>query len=221
MSFFDDLVRDTAAARLALLQVPILQDALAGRVARHQYTAFLIQAYHHVRHTAPLLTACGERLPEHMDWLRAAVAHYVEEETGHDEWILSDLAACGVDPDVVRRSAPAFATELMVAYAWHQIERCNPVGFFGMVHVLEGTSVAIATAAAQAIQRALGLPAQAFTYLTSHGSLDVEHTRLFEVLMNRLDHDEDRRAVVRCAHAFYQLYGDMFRALPREDRRTA
>ena len=42
------------------------------------------------------------------------------------------------------------ATELMVAYAYDTIARGNPVGFFGMVHVLEGTSVSrVATRALQ------------------------------------------------------------------------
>ena len=55
--------------------------------------------------------------------------------------------------------------------------RRNPVGFFGMVHVLEGTSVALALHAADRIQQALGLPTRAFTYLRSHGELDQEHIK--------------------------------------------
>jgi hypothetical protein len=37
-------------------------------------------------------------------------------------------------------------------------QRGNPLGFFGMVHVLEGTSVSLALLAADAIQKPLGLP---------------------------------------------------------------
>ncbi len=42
----------------------------------------------------------------------------------------------------------------MVAYVYDYIARRNPVGFFGMVHVLEGTSTALATTAAQVDPRA-------------------------------------------------------------------
>jgi hypothetical protein len=46
----------------------------------------------------------------------------------------------------------------MVAYAYDTIARGNPLGFFGMVHVLEGTSVALALLAADAIQKPLACP---------------------------------------------------------------
>ena len=102
----------------------------------------------------------------------------------------------------------------MVAYVYDRIARHNPVSFFGMVNVLEGTSIALATRAASAIRGSLALPPTAFSYLNSHGSLDLEHMRFFEELMNRLDTDEDREAVVHTARVVYRLYGDMFRSLP-------
>ena len=84
-----------------------------------------------------------------------------------------------------------------------------------MVHVLEGTSIAIATAAAEAMRGSLGLPAAAFTYLASHGKVDIGHVKFFEDLMNRLDDTHDQEAVVDCARAMYRLYGDVFRSLPQ------
>ena len=214
MTFFHTLQDRTAAERDHLLAAPVLQLAVDGKLSLETYIAFLTQAYHHVKHTVPLLMACGARLPERHEWLRSAIAEYIEEELGHQEWILNDLAACGADPEAVRHGQPALATELMVAYVYDRIARHNPVSFFGMVNVLEGTSIALATRAASAIRGSLGLPPAAFSYLNSHGSLDLEHMRFFEELMNRLDTDEDREAVVHTARVVYRLYGDMFRSLP-------
>ena len=214
MTFFHPLQDRTAAERDHLLTAPVLQLAVDGKLELHTYIAFLTQAYHHVKHTVPLLMACGARLPERHEWLRSAIAEYIEEELGHQEWILNDLAACGADPEAVRHGQPALATELMVAYVYDRIARHNPVSFFGMVNVLEGTSIALATRAASAIRGSLELPPTAFSYLNSHGSLDLEHMRFFEELMNRLDTDEDREAVVHTARVVYRLYGDMFRSLP-------
>lgn len=216
MPFFDSLQRRTEAARAELFAVPVIQDCLAGRVTRAQYLAFLTQAYHHVKHTVPLLMACYGRLPETQGWLRSAITHYIAEETGHEEWILSDIAASGGDAAAVRSGTPAPAAELMVAYVYDFVARRNPVGFFGMVQVLEGTSQALATRAAQAIRGRLGLPAEAFTYLTSHGALDQEHLRFFAGLMDRLETREDQDAVTHVANMVYRLYGDVFRALPRD-----
>ena len=95
MSFHERLQRETAAERAHLLSAPILQDAASGRVTLAQYRAFLGQAFHHVRHTVPLLMACGARLPARHEALRHAIAEYIDEEIGHEEWILDDIAACG------------------------------------------------------------------------------------------------------------------------------
>ena len=213
MPFFEQLLQATTTEREALQAVPVIRRALAGQVSRALYVDFLGQAYHHVKHTLPLLMACGARLPASHEWLREAMAHYVEEEIGHQEWILKDIAACGADAEAVRHGAPNAATELMVAYAYDTIARGNPVGFLGMVHVLEGTSVSLATHAAKALQVALDLPARAFVYLTSHGSVDVEHVDFFAGIVNRLDDGADRQAVIHGARMFYRLYGDVFRSL--------
>ena len=217
MSFYADLRAVTAGAREAFLAVPAVQRGLHGRIARASYVAFLAEAYHHVRHTVPLLMMCGARLPESLAWLRVAVADYIAEEIGHDAWILDDIAAAGGDAAAVQAGAPSAATELMVAYAYDTVQRGNPVGLFGMVFVLEGTSVALATRAADALQTALQLPAAAFTYLISHGALDRSHLATFEGLMNRLERAEDRQAVLHAADRFYLLYGNVFRSLPLDE----
>jgi len=212
-SVYDRLVAQTEPARRAFLAIPILQRALQGRVTLDEYRAFLGQAYHHVRHTVPLLMGCGYRLPDRLNWLRRALGEYIEEEVGHEEWILDDIAACGGDAGAARAARPLPATELMVAYAYDTIQRRNPAGMFGMVFVLESTSAALASHAADAIQGSLGLPKGAFRYLTSHGSLDQEHMRFFQSLVNRFDDPDDVDALLHCAGMFYRLYGDVFRSL--------
>lgn len=214
MSFHTQLLEQTQTARAGLLSVPIIQGALQGQVSLPSYIAFLTEAYHHVKHTVPLLQACKAALPPHHAWLNGAMDEYVEEERGHDEWILDDIRACGADAEAVRHGQPGHATEVMVAYAHDTIARGNPLGFFGMVHVLEGTSVALALMAADRIQHGLGLPDAAFSYLRSHGTLDQEHTAHFELLMDRIDDPQDQAAIVHAASAFFRLYADVFRSLP-------
>ncbi|WP_447594285.1 TenA family transcriptional regulator [Stenotrophomonas rhizophila] len=221
MSFHSELLAQTQQARAGLIAIPIIQSALGGQIARDDYVAFLGQAYHHVRHTVPLLMACGARLPARLEWLRTAIGEYIEEEMGHQEWVLDDLAACGADRAQAAASAPSLATELMVSYAYDTIQRGNPVGFFGMVLVLEGTSVALATRAANTIQTSLDLPRNAFSYLLSHGDLDIEHVGFFEGLMDRLDDPSDQQAVIHAAQRFYVLYGDIFRTLRQDGARWA
>jgi len=211
MSFYDQLQQQTEEARESLLSIPLIQRGVRGDLSLEEYIAFLSQAYHHVKHTVPLLMACGSRLTDEQEWLREAIAEYIDEEKGHQEWILSDIAACGGDAEAVRNGQPNLSTELMVAYGYDTVTRGNPLGFFGMVNVLEGTSTALATKAARAIQKSLGLPEKACTYLLTHGDLDIGHMEFFKGLMNRIEDQGDRRAIVHAARVFYRLYGDIFR----------
>ena len=85
-----------------------------------------------------------------------------------------------------------------------------------MVQVLEGTSIVAASTAADHIRENLQLPKKAFSYLYSHGALDLEHVDFFRSLMNRIDDINDQQAIIHCANVFYKLYGDIFRSLPLE-----
>ena len=214
MSFHAQLLQQTVQARMGLLSAPIIQGCLRGEVSLPSYIAFLTEAYHHVKHTVPLLQACQAALPAHHAWLKPALDEYVEEEKGHEEWILDDIRACGGDAEAVRHGRPGHAAEVMVAYAYDTIQRGYPLGFFGMVHVLEGTSVSLALLAADSIQKPLNLPDSAFSYLRSHGTLDQEHTAHFQLLMDQISDPQDQADIVHSAKAFFRLYGDVFRGLP-------
>jgi pyrroloquinoline quinone (PQQ) biosynthesis protein C len=211
--FYNQLLEATSRERDELFNLPLIKAGASGKVSLPTYVAFLTEAYHHVKHTVPLLMSCGSRLPENYEWLREAVAEYIEEELGHQEWILNDIKACGADAEAVRHGQPSQATELMVAYAYDMINRVNPIGFFGMVLVLEGASVAMATQAGAAIQQSLGLSNKAFSYLTSHGSLDIDHIDFYEGLVNKIEDDKERDLLIHSAKNFYKLYGDIFREL--------
>jgi pyrroloquinoline quinone (PQQ) biosynthesis protein C len=213
MHLYERLQRDTSTGRDYLLAAPAIQRALRGDVTRELYVEFLTQAYHHVRHTVPLMMAVGSRLPERHEWLRDAVLHYLDEEAGHEQWILNDIQHAGGDREAAAATQPSVATECMVAYAYDTIMRRNPLGFFGMVYVLEGTSVALALHAADRIQARLQLPGAAFSYLRSHGELDQEHVGHLASILERFTDRADSDAVLRCANGIYWLYGNVFRGL--------
>ena len=215
MPFYDRLVRETAPAQARMIAVPQLLAGLSGKISRATYIAYLTQAFHHVRHTVPLMQEPRSRLADR-PFLIEALDEYIEEETGHEAWILNDIAAAGGSAQEAAASPPYPATQAMVDHAYRTIRTGNPTAFFGMVFVLEGTSVAMASQGAAAVARALGLPPQAFTYLNSHGALDQDHLRFFENLMNRIDDADDQRAIIAMANDMFGLFGAMFAAIPME-----
>lgn len=213
MSFYQTLQEQTGSAREKMLSAPVIAHCHHGAVTREMYIAFLTQAYYHVSHTVPLLMCAGSRLPASYEWVRGALAEYIEEEYGHQEWILNDIAHCGGDVDRVRNGHPRQPIDLMIAYLYHRIERVNPMSIFGMVHVLEGTSVIIATPIAEALQQSLGLTEMATSYLRSHGALDLEHLKFFASLMEKVTNPSDQEAIIHTARQVYALYGEMLNQL--------
>lgn len=216
-SFFDQLISETQQARNEMLNAPVIHACQSGEITRQQYIGFLTQAFHHVKHTVPLLMACGGRLPQQQEWIRVALAEYIAEEQGHHEWILSDIRICGGDADLVRNNQGTGkvcpAIELMVAYLYHQIDRGNPLALFGMVWVLEGTSVSIGGSMATTIQATLELPDSAMSYLKSHSELDQEHIQFFAKLMDKIDSEQDQQVIIESARMVYALYGQMLNSL--------
>lgn len=217
-AFFARLEAETFRDRLRFLSIPQVRAGLAGDIDRGAYIAYLEQAWHHVRHTVPLLKAARDRLAHRAD-LAAALDEYVAEETGHEEWILADIDAAGGDAEAVRHSLPAPATRWMVEHAYDRIAQGNPVSFFGMVYVLESVSVALAQRGAAAVARRLDLPPGAFTYLTSHGALDQDHMRFFAGLVNGLPDPADHAAIITMAREMFGLFGAVFASIELEGAR--
>jgi long-subunit acyl-CoA synthetase (AMP-forming) len=222
--FFTQLQKVTAKEQQAMYQLPIFAACQQGEISLETYYAFLTQAYHHVKHTVPLLMACGSRLNDDYEWLRSALAQYIEEENGHQEWILNDITASGFNAEEVRNNQATgkvgMGIELMVAYLYHQIDRKNPLAFLGMVWVLEGTSVNVGGKIAELVQHTLNLPDTAMSYLTSHSTLDQEHIKLFASLVNKITNEEDKQAIIDGANMVFKLYGQMLSELPIPNQET-
>jgi pyrroloquinoline quinone (PQQ) biosynthesis protein C len=219
--FFSRLQRETASGRERLYSSPVIGDAIQGRISRETYLAYLTEAYHHVKNTLPLLLLMCGRIPKEKEWLRRSLIEYIGEETGHDEWILSDIKNAGGDPDVVRKSEPSIAVELMNAYNYDWVCRKNPMGYFGMIFVLEGASTALATKAAASIAKSLQMDDSCFSYLNSHGDLDIEHVKFIGSLLNKIDDPVDQEDIIHASKVITHLYTDMIRSLPNEQERRA
>lgn len=214
MTFFETLEKSTALDREAFQSIALIRDAVANGVDRPLYLSFLNSAYHHVRYTVPLLQAALAACGPDDAVLAAGLEDYIREEVGHDEWILEDITALGGNGEKSRHARPPLAVRAMVAYAFHLIAEEGPYALLGMVHVLEGMSVALALKAAKSIHaRVAPEGSGGFSYLTSHGALDVEHVDSFEKLLDAVDTPERRAVVIASAKDFYRLYGDVFREL--------
>ena len=212
MTPFERLYQETTGSRERFLEIPLVKQALAYGGTQEMYLAFLAEAYHHVKHTFPLLALASAHTRD--ESYQNALALYMKEEKGHDKWILDDIRAMGGDADAVAGGAGGIPCQVMVGYAYYCIEWISPYALLGMVHVLEGLSVMLAHTVAGAVQKSLGAEGGAgFSYLQSHGSLDVEHTALFRNLVNSFEDRERQDIIIDAARVMYRLYGAIFEDL--------
>ena len=59
MTFYQKLLQATEKERNALMSTTLITEGAKGNISLAVYRAFLTQAYHHVKHTTPLLMSCG------------------------------------------------------------------------------------------------------------------------------------------------------------------
>ncbi len=209
MTFFDKLMSETAKEREVFLAIPIVQHAIRLGSSQSLYIDFLTEAYHHVKHTFPILALAASRTFD--ERYQNALVEYMEEERGHEKWILDDIRTVGGNPEAVRNGTPGIPCQVMVGYAYYAIEHVSPYAYLGSAHVLEGLSVLLADKLADALKTSLGLQSDAgFTYLRTHGSLDVDHVAFFRNLVDGFDDPATQRIIIDSAKIFYRLYGAIF-----------
>ena len=215
--FYDRLMRETERERNGFISIPLIGEALRSGASLELYLDFLTQAYHHVKHTFPLLAFAAARTTD--EAYQDALVEYMEEERGHEKWILNDIEAMGGDEDAVREGKPGIACQVMVGYTYYAIEWVSPYAMLGSVHVLEGMSTLLADQAADAIQRSLAHRGNdGFSYLRSHGALDIEHVAFFKKLVNGITDTSIQQIVIEASKVFYRLYGNMYHELATRHR---
>ena len=117
LSFFDELVCETAMELARFRSVPLVLRGVTTGVDRDLYLEVLAGTYHTLRQTNRLtesaLSRCGETDGLLGSWLGG---HLVAEKS-QEERILDDIRALGGDPQELRRSPPPQAVMAMASYA--------------------------------------------------------------------------------------------------------
>jgi pyrroloquinoline quinone (PQQ) biosynthesis protein C len=212
VSFYDRLIAETEKERIGFTSIPLIREAVRSGASRELYVDFLTQAYHHVKHTFPQLAFAAARTSD--ETYQDALVEYMEEERGHEKWILADITAMGSDAQAVKDGAAGIACQVMVGYTYYAIEWISPYAMLGSVHVLEGMSTLLADKAADVIQRSLAHSGKdGFSYLRSHGALDIEHVAFFKTVVNGLGDPKTQDIVIDASKVFYRLYGDIYHEL--------
>jgi hypothetical protein len=161
---------------------------------------YLISAHSVVRTTAPLLETAVARARElaDADPVAAGAADYferhIEEERGHDDWVLDDLELIGVDREGVLRQVPSPTAARLVGAQYYWILHYHPVALFGYFAVKEGFPPK--PALIDELIARTGYPREAFHAFAAHGEIDPQHLEELYEALNSLPLTKEQETLV-------------------------
>jgi hypothetical protein len=154
------------------------------------YPEYLITLHCIVRSSVPLMEAALDRAEAMADsdsvaaGLSAYLEGHIEEERGHDEWLLEDLERLGVARAAVFSRVPSPSVAALVGSQYYWVLHYHPVALLGYLAVAEGYPSA--PSVIEGMVTRTGHPRDAFRMLAEHAELDPHHGDELDQLIDSL-----------------------------------
>ncbi|MFF2726535.1 iron-containing redox enzyme family protein [Streptomyces sp. NPDC058008] len=156
-----------------------------------RYRRYLRTMHAVVRASVPLMERALERatlLDVRGDPLAGPLAAYlrahIEEERGHDDWLVEDIAAAGPPSGDALGPMPSPVVATLAGSQYYWVEHHHPVALLGYIAVLEG--YAPAADLTSRIAATTGLPDAALRTVREHAALDTGHLDELYALLDLL-----------------------------------
>ena len=221
--FFDRLVGETRKQQARFAMTPQLVAGLTGRISpRRLYRLSYAGLSSCAPHRSADAGSAGRPSSRGDAYAgRSALDDYIAEETGHEEWILDDIAAAGGD-----RAQAAPARRPPPHRRWSSMPTTTSAPAIrrrSSAWCLCSKAPASPWPTTRRRRRpANAWPAeQAFRYLNSHGALDQEHMIFFETDEPDRRPRRPGRDHRRWRSDMFRLFGGLFAAIELEETRDA
>lgn len=213
-SFFISLIELTDASRRELEAVPKVHSMIHHGLSLAEYRAFLHDLYHIVWHFCPVMAAAAARCGDEFRNVRYELYERIEEEKGHETWVLEDIEAMGGDVRGAGANPPSAPVQAMIGFNYYAADRVHPCSVLGMLYTLEVISSVYGGRVSDTIARALGRGVEAggFRFLTSHAAMDLDHMAKLNRLVNTISDPAAQDAIVTSTRVNFCQFGLMFGA---------
>jgi hypothetical protein len=189
-------------------KIELLLPALLGsgrRLIEHPqvrdlYPEYLVTSHAIIRASVPLMETARRRARELAgdDPVAATLAAYleghIEEEAGHDGWLLDDLETIGRDRAALLAQPPSETVASLVGAQYYWILHYHPVAVLGYIALLEGYPPT--EGLVNELQTRTGYPDEAFRTLRLHAELDPGHKDALDELLDELPLTQDHWTVL-------------------------
>jgi pyrroloquinoline quinone (PQQ) biosynthesis protein C len=214
MPFFGDLVLRTDQARRDFETHPVVMDAVAHGLSVERYRALLLELYHVVWHFNPVSAAAASRMPDQFVSVRYFLYEHMHEESGHEVWVRNDLEAVGVPPAMTLAHVPGVHTLALNGYNYWAADRRHPCSVLGMLYALEVIASVYGGPFASAIRESLLLDGErGVSFIGSHASMDAKHMAELRLVLNPIDDQAARDAIVESVQVNFHQFTRIVEAL--------
>jgi pyrroloquinoline quinone (PQQ) biosynthesis protein C len=197
LPFFADLITRTDEARREFETNPVVLDAVAHGMPIARYRSLLLELYHLVWHFNPVCAAAASRVPDKLRQVRYFLYEHMHEESGHEQWVTNDLEAVGVRQATLLAHQPALTTLALTGYNYWAADRRDPCSVLGMMYTLEVIASVYGGTFAEAIRGSLLLEGdRGVSFISSHATMDAEHMAELRQVLNTVDDEAAREAIV-------------------------
>ena len=214
LPFFAELVTRTDEARRDFETHPVVLDAVGNGMSIERYRKLLLELYHVVWHFNPVCAAAASRIPDTHREVRYFLYEHMQEESGHEDWVMNDLEAVGVSPAAVRAHSPMLHTLALNGFNYWAADRRNPCSVLGMMYTLEVIASVYGGPFSSAVRESLLLDGdRGISFISSHATMDTEHMVHLRTILNTVHDDVTRDAVTESAMLNFHHFTRMFEAI--------
>ena len=214
LPFFADLVSRTDEARRAFESNSKVLDIVANGLPLERYRKLLLELYHVVWHFNPVCAAAASRVSDAHKQVRYFLYDHMNEEKGHEDWVVNDLDAMGVRVGQVLDYRP---TDMMLAlngYNYWAADRRHPCSVLGMLYALEVIASVYGGPMTAAITESLLLQGdRGISFISAHATLDAEHMADLRVILNTLQDDASKEAIIESTVFNFHQFGRVLEAV--------
>lgn len=194
--FFFRLVERTDCFRRHFEGSSNVLDIVANGLNLARYRHFLQELYHVVWHFNPTCAAAAARVTDRHRDVRYFLYEHMNEEKGHEVWVLNDLEAVGISEATAKDYAPSMEMLALNAYNYWSAEHRHPCSVLGMLYALEVIASVYGGPMTTAISESLLLQGdRGISFIASHATLDAEHMAELKVILDGV-HDKDAQEAI-------------------------
>lgn len=214
LPFFIDLVARTDEARRAFETNSKVLDIVANGLSLERYRKLMLELYHVVWHFNPTCAAAASRVSDDHKQVRYFLYGHMQEEKGHEEWVLNDLVVVGVDNATALAYRPSHLLLALNGYNYWAADRRHPLSVLGMLYALEVIASVYGGPMTAAIQDSLMLEGdRGITFISSHATLDAEHMADLRVILNTVQDDAAKDAIIESVCFNFDQFGKVLEAI--------